>query len=966
MEPASGRQLADASQFEESEQEFEARVSGLKGLADSESPSLQDHPGAASDLENANARQAIALYKKLLKEYPLYDRNDQVLYQMSRAYEELGQVEEAMTVMNQFIQTYPVSRYMDEIQFRRAEFYFTRKQYLNAEQAYQTIVDMGPNSHYYELALYKLGWSFYKQHLYGEAISRYIALLDYKVSIGYDFDQEHDPIDSKLVDDTYRVISLSFSNLGGPEEVADFFTRNGPRSYEDKVYSNLGEFYLDKRRYADAAGSYKTFIAGHPFDEISPHFAMRVIEIYHQGRFAQLVIESKKEFAHTYALEAEYWQHFELDSRPEVVGFLKSNLKDLANHYHALYQDKRFVKEKPVSYTEALIWYRKYLASFPQGDETPGINYQMADLMMENKDFGDAAKAYEITSYNYPLHEQSAEAGYAAVYAYREHLKALKAVSPEALKQKIVETSLRFADTYPDHEKVALVLGAAADDLYEMKNYSLAVSTAQKLLERYPASDVQITRSAWLVVGHGSFDLQEYAQAEHGYSQVLELTPVEDKSRKDLFDNLAGSIYKQGEQANLAGEYQAAADHFLRIAVLAPASKIRPNAEFDAASALIELQDWGRATAVLLNFRQNFPEHEFQPEITKKMAFVYKSDGKAELAGAEYERIASESQDNEVRRGAMLLAAELYEEAGVPDKQLAVYKRFVTAFPSPIESALEIYSKMAAVYLSSGDGKNHMATLRAIVSIDRSAGKERTDRTKYLAAEASLTLTQPLFDQFAEAKIVLPIKKNLDRKKALMKKAVKAYTTLLDYEVADITAASTYYMAEIYLNFSRSLKDSERPKNLSDLELEEYELALEDQIFPFEEKAIAVHRKNIELLYIGVYSTWIDKSIAKLAVLFPALYARDEEHVGFVESIDSFRYIIEKPVVAEVKSADQVQTDSVQDNLMDDGLSRSAQEDAEVGVTDGNESLEADAAEGSVKSDGGEETVAAEPVAQDV
>ncbi|MEJ2142394.1 MAG: tetratricopeptide repeat protein, partial [Gammaproteobacteria bacterium] len=85
-------------------------------------------PGAKSnaDPETVGARDAIRLYNMLLKKYPLYERNDQVLYQLSRAHEEVGEVEKAMTVMSQLIKKYPNSRYLDEIYFRRAEFYFTR------------------------------------------------------------------------------------------------------------------------------------------------------------------------------------------------------------------------------------------------------------------------------------------------------------------------------------------------------------------------------------------------------------------------------------------------------------------------------------------------------------------------------------------------------------------------------------------------------------------------------------------------------------------------------------------------------------------------------------------------------------------------------------------------------------------------------------------------------------------------
>jgi tetratricopeptide (TPR) repeat protein len=177
---------------------------------------------------------------------------------------------------------------------------------MDAEDAYSSIVDMGVGSLFYELALYKLGWTFYKQELYEDALNPFIALLDHKVSVGYNFEQTEDEQERKRTEDTFRVISLSFSNLGGADSVVQYFSRNGKRSYEDQVYSNLAEFYFDKRRYADASETYKAFVIRNPFHKVAPNFHMRVIEIQAKGGFPSLVLDSKKAFATTYGLKAEY------------------------------------------------------------------------------------------------------------------------------------------------------------------------------------------------------------------------------------------------------------------------------------------------------------------------------------------------------------------------------------------------------------------------------------------------------------------------------------------------------------------------------------------------------------------------------------------------------------------------------------------------------------------------------------
>jgi tetratricopeptide (TPR) repeat protein len=834
------------------------------------------------DLERAGGLEAVELYKKLLTKYPAYERNDQVLYQLSRAYEELGRVDEAMEVMDRLAREFPKSRYMDEVQFRRAEYFFTRKRYLQAEEAYGSIVAMGVPSSYYQLALYKLGWTFYKQEFYDEALHRFIALLDHKVSAGYDFAQTTDEQERKRIDDTFRIISLSFSNLGGANSVVEYFKGHGKRSYEDGIYGNLGEFYFDKRRYADAAATYNAFVTRNPFHTVAPQFAMRVIEIHLAGAFPSLVIDSKKQFARNYGLKAEYWRHFEPGARPEVLAWLKANLTDLAKHYHALYQSPMLSKDKKANFEEALHWYREFLGSFPMDPGSSSVNYMLADLFLENRSYDRAAAEFEKTAYEYPRFEKSSQAGYAAIYAWRENLAGVGAAERDQVKREAVRSSLKFADTYPEHEKAAIVLGAAADDLYTLRDFEPAVTAARKLIDTFPRAEAGVVRAAWLVAGHATFELERFNEAESAYAKVLELLPAGDKGRDALIDNLAAAIYKQGEQANARADHRAATEHFLRVGRMAPTSRIRATAEYDAAAALMQLKDWKTAAGVLTGFRELFPGHELQPEVTRKIAYVYREDGQFSPAAEEYERMEREFQDEEVRREALLTAAELHEKAGSQARMLAVYRRSVEYFPHPAEPNLETRTKIASALKKSGDQEAYLAELRQIVIIDAGAGSERTSRTRYLAGKAALVMAEQAFDLFAGVKLVEPFKVNLDRKKELMRVAIQQFNNLIDYEVGEVTAAATFYLAEIYAGFSRDLKESERPAGLSALEREEYDLAIEEQAYPFEDKAIATHKSNLELISLGVYNEWVDKSLQKLARIVPARYDKPEEKAPYL------------------------------------------------------------------------------------
>lgn len=866
---------------------FEQRAFGATTIAASAGPELA-FPGGASAA--AGPAEAIALYDRILSEYPSYRHNDRVLYQKARALDELGRIDEAIAVAEQLVAQHPQSRHVDEVQFRRAEYFFTRRRWRDAENAYAAITRRGAGSEYYEPALYKLGWAYYKQDLLEEALDEYVRLLDHKVSIGYDFNQNHDKDAERRIADTFRVISLSFSNLGGPDSVSAYFTAKGERGYEDRIYAQLGEFYLEKLRYADAAKSYRAFVALHPLHASSPRFSMRVIEVFEAGGFPKLVLEAKKEFAATYGLDAEYWRHFDVAASGEVVAYLKRNLADLANHHHASFQATDLVAERPANFAEAQRWYRAYLASFPSESESPAINHRLADLLLEQRSFADAAREYERTAYEYPAHERAAAAGYAAIFAHRERQKLAADAEQEAARREAVQSTLRFVAVFPQHEHAAAVLGAAVDDLYDLREHALAIEHGRKLIGGYPDAKLEILRAAWIAVAHASFELASYVDAEQAYTQVLALAPADDAARAGFADNLAAAVYKQGEQANAAGETRAAADHFLRVAKVAPGSKVRPAAEYDAAAALVALEDWAGAAAVLEAFRAAHGEHALAREATKQLAFVTRKQGDLPRAAAEYERVADEADRGELRAEALLLAGELYESAKLSARAIAAYLRYADEFPAPVETAVETRGRVAALYDAAGDPAARREHLRALVALDAQSGAARTPRTRTQAAQAALVLAEDAFRDFAALPLAQPLEQNLSEKQRRMDVALSAFASLVDYEVGDVTAAATFYSAESYAEFARALTESERPDDLSADERSAYEAGLDEEAVGFEEKAIAVHEKNRELIRIGVWNPWIEKSLARLAALVPGRYARQESSSGVMTALDSYAY----------------------------------------------------------------------------
>ena len=123
-------------------------------------------------------------------------------------------------------------------------------------------------------------------------------------------------------------------------------------------------------------------------------------------------------------------------------------------------------------------------------------------------------------------------------------------------------------------------------------------------------------------------------------------------------------------------------------------------------------------------------------------------------------------------------------------------------------------------------------------------------------------------------------------KRRALDAALDDYRLAADYQVAEVTTAATYEMAELYRTLAHDVLSSERPKNLKGDALDEYNSLLEEQVFPFEEQAIKVHELNAARAKDGVYDEWVKKSFEALAQLKPARYGKTEQVSDVVATLE--------------------------------------------------------------------------------
>ena len=866
---------------------------------------------AASESSMGSFGKAIEAYETLIRENPDNPLNDQLIYQLSKAYELSGDADKSIALLEQLSASYPQSKHFIEAEFRKAESYFVAAKYAQAERSYFKVIDYGPNTSYYIKSQYMHGWSRFKQRQYRGSIASFTATLDELIPRNNQIEQLARG-ERELAEDCLRVLAVVFSYLEGADSIATAYDQIGVRPYQHLLYEALGEHYLKQERYRDSAETYKGFTTQYPDSKFAHVLQLRVVESYEAGGFPDLIVEEKKRYVEMFGVTASYWRFSNPAARDAILPKLKMFIRELASYHHALAQDfsKKAKKGKNAklaqeNYAEAGDYYQLFVDSFPTDDDVPAMGFLLAESRYEAGAYRDAITAFEWVAYEYNTYDKAADAAYSAILAYGNLID-----SGSPLQSERIDSELKFANFFESDARAPAVLGHAANSLLEAGEYQLAIRAANKLSSWDFVTDREILSAAWLVLGHSYFELEKYQDAEESYQSALADMPEADKRRAETVERVAASIYKQAEESVARKKSLLAAEQFSRVMELAPNSSIRVNAQFDAANNFMAAGDFAKANEIFIDFRARYPRHELTPSVAAKLVGNYEELEQWGAAAQELDRIHSVEKVAENKRQALYLAAQYYDKANDFENARLRYRSYAHEWPQPVPIRMEAMNRLAELYVLQGEEDKRRFWLRKIIAAHEEAAEQRSDRSRYLAALSSNVLAADQYRTYSAIKLRYPIKRSLKKKKAAMQKVLAAYEKTNDFGVAEFSTSATYHIAKVYQQLSNDLIQSERPKNIDALALEQYEILLEEQAFPFEEKAISIHESNFKRAKEGVYDQWVKKSFVALGQLLPARYLKQEslQEFGAEEELNA---PVNPHLVGDAASAEE-QTERLQ------------------------------------------------------
>ncbi|MFQ5579466.1 MAG: tol-pal system YbgF family protein [Nitrospiria bacterium] len=805
--------------------------------------------------------RAIETYSVLLRTQSNYPDNDKALYTLARAHAESGERDLALPLLERLIKEYPESPHRLEAFFRLGEYYFDQHRYEEAAEAYtQTLSWKDPFFH--DKARYKLGWTFFKQKTYHEAIKEFLTLIEKMTATQTTFSPEN----GTLVWEAMTYVSTSFRTLGGPSKMAVHFEENGSRRYEKDLYLMMGNQYMAERKVELGIETYQTFIRQHPLHPIAPIFSSYIIEAYLKQGEKKKAHAVRVQLVSDYASGGSWHRANDVAARERARPLVKSELHHLALTAHARAEKKKGKEH----YQEASVWYRQFLEAFPKEKESPEVQFLLGESLMALKMYADAGAAFSTSAYGYADRGPERKAAYAAVVAYQ------KVKTPDG-EEEFVILSKRFADNFPTDLQTPKVLFKAAERLFDRLMYAGAAAVLEELLRNYPKD--KTAPASRKLVAHSYMKGKEFEKARKAYGLAISLLPEKaKKERKELSELRIAAIYKEGERQREHGRPDLAVVLFLDVFREAPRNELAPVALFEAGLLFESLKQPEKAIEAYGKLVRTYKRSPLVGKANLQAGLAYEALGKGLKAAAAFSVAARLIKDKEEARNLLWTAAQHYEKGNKWNKSYATFSRFIQRFPKHRDVPEALYHMAQA--------RHHAGRFKEASKLYRRLVKQAPGT--FFAAKALFQEGEESFKRFKAIRIKMPLAKSLKKKTRAFKAVVNLYTKAVETRELEVVTVSAYRLGEVFEHFAASLLNAERPKNLNEEQLEEYMFQLEEKAYPFEEKAITAYKSNVHRTQqtAGLYNEWVRKSYDRLAELRPAFYRRKERTEQIVSNID--------------------------------------------------------------------------------
>jgi cellulose synthase operon protein C len=482
--------------------------------------------------------QAIAVYRRILSEFPEYVDNDKITFFIAHEYRELGNFQEMIKTYEELIAKYQKSNFRFEAWLILGDYHFDKGDVDEAIGHYRSILK-GPETYAHNMARYKLAWCYINK----DKINLAVDLWEQAVKTPTPPEPGLEIAESSLADrpgrldvrqDALRDLAYYYAESREPKSALPFFQELAVSRAEYKMaLEKLAKRFQIKTMYEESAKVYRELIRVSADVDRNLEWAEAVYEAAVAAKDLANADEDVVMLAEVSARYKYWWRASEEDKK--VLKDFELLTRDLSTRLHA------FAKERndPDLFSRAARAYESYLSVFDDSPERLAMEWNYAETLFSAKKFVKAGRQYEqvladvggksgaatpppakpagatttaatkLASTSGSVEGDRKQAMYSAILSYFEALKIEeKGTRFDSMmaREGIKDLGGKFVARYPDDPNTPTVKFNVARAYYEQGLFDKAIELFAAYVKEHPT-----TRDAATAA---DLTLDAYAQKE--------------------------------------------------------------------------------------------------------------------------------------------------------------------------------------------------------------------------------------------------------------------------------------------------------------------------------------------------------------------------------------------------------------------------------------------------------------------
>jgi tetratricopeptide (TPR) repeat protein len=651
--------------------------------------------------------QAIAIYRRILNEFPDYPDNDKIRFFIAHEYRELGQFDEMIKTYNELIERHSKSPFRFEAWLILGDHYFDKGALDDAMKSYQSILDT-PETYAHNMARYKLGWCFINKDKVPKAVDLWEKAVTTETPL--------EPGEQRGADDVPRLdvrrealkdLAFYYAEARNPSTAIEYFDEiTATRDEYKLVLERLAKRFQIKTMYRESAHVYRELIRVSADIDRNIEWAQSVYDAVVAAQSLDTADDDVVMLAEVSARYKYWWRASEEDK--VVVKDFELLARDLSTRLHT------FAKERADDrlYERAARAYKAYLSVFADSAARVEMEWNYADALFSSKQYVRAGQQYErILRVLADGAEQAAPAAdaaktkpvqpadkapaktariggqgagdtdvkqalYGAIVAYFEALKLeSKGTRFESMmaREGIKYLGAQFVREYPDDTNAPQVKFNVARAYYEQGIFDDAIALFTAFVAEHPLHK-DAPAAAELAV-------DSYAQKEdfNGLARVARAFAEEKRLADDAFRQRFVKMAEQAEQEEInrktiasEGRVQEALATFI---VDKKGTEIAAKALHQAFVIARDRRNFADMQSAGRPLLDDYGNTKYAREVLPSLADQALRASQLEVAATFYEEYARRYPDGESAELLLEAAAEMRREFGEFDAAMADYER---------------------------------------------------------------------------------------------------------------------------------------------------------------------------------------------------------------------------------------------------------------------------------------------------